>query len=228
VDNPTRKVEERLEQQERAAKAAGKRPPPQRWTTDDVLRHQELQWAAFDLLRQQGATRADKAAIETDRDQAAGWKVSDFISLGSPLTSAQFLVADGDKDFARLKRERVLPTVPPQPYERGEQAVHAGEAMHHAAVFSVVRWTNIYDEFNPVLLVFGDVISGPVSGSRVFGDAILDRRVKVLRSAMPLLNRFFTHSHYWIEPRKDGGVSEHIKVFRDAVGLYRGMELPRT
>jgi hypothetical protein len=247
VDDHTRQVEQRLDEEEeqlkeqeelnqvealkekqRTAKAPRRRPQRQRWTTEDVLRHQELQWDAFDLLRQGDGKKAGTAAGQPDIEKPAGWKVSDFISLGSPLASAQFLVADGDKDFARLKRERVLPTAPPQPYEQGEQAVHGGVAMHHAAVFSVVRWTNIYDEFNPVLLAFGDVISGPVSGPRVFGDAVLDRRVKVLRSDWLVFNRFFTHGHYWIEPRKDGGVSKHVKVFRDAVGLYRGMELPRT
>jgi hypothetical protein len=217
VDSHTAEVEARLRDD-----------PGPKWTEADVRIHQDLQWAAFDLLRQQPAVTGDRP----DQAKPAGWKISDFVTLGSPLTNAQFLVASGALDFGRLKAERVLPTAPPQPYEHGEQAVHTEKdgtaAMHHAAVFSTVRWTNIHDPFHKQLLVFGDIISGPVGGRSRFGDAVRDVEVRIERPLPWPFNRFFTHGHYWIEARKDRGVSEHVRMFRDAVGLYRGMELPRT
>jgi hypothetical protein len=41
------------------------------------------------------------------------WLISVFITLGSPLTHADFLIASSDEDFAKRKFERELPQSPP-------------------------------------------------------------------------------------------------------------------
>ena len=41
------------------------------------------------------------------------WLVSDFVTLGSPLAHASFLLANSKKDLEDRKRERELPTCPP-------------------------------------------------------------------------------------------------------------------
>lgn len=111
---------------------------------------------------------------------AAGhpWIVSDFVSIGSPLTHAEFLMARDHADLAALKLRRVYPTCPPQlefdrqkkqhsfTYAaekafRGERLNVAGKRVpHHAAGFAFTRWTNIYSPLR--LIIGGDIVSGPV------------------------------------------------------------------
>jgi len=116
------------------------------------------------------------------------WIVSDFISLGSPLTHAEFLMA-ADRDALALDKEkRILPSCPPAlefdqktgqlhftyrtrgvSSEGDSHDVEAPRMPHHAALFAYTRWTNIYSPLTGVLL--GDIVSGPVGGQ--FG---LDRK----------------------------------------------------
>ena len=185
------------------------------WPPDEIAKHQERQWAAFDALRQTAA----EAGKDGKPPATGGWKVSDFVSLGSPLASAQFLVTEGRADFERMKKERVLPTAPADPYEPGELSVHEADGkkcLHHGAVFSAVRWTNLWDKFQPALVVFGDVISGPVSPQ--FGPAIRDIKVRIQRRFW--LPRFFTHNYYWVDSDDPADPAEHVKLLREAVGMY--------
>lgn len=220
--------------------AFGKTPNPG-WTNGGVAAYQELQWAAYTALRQQKPVpeQADGTPAKP-----GGWKVSDFISLGSPLASAQFLVTEGKKDFERMKNERVLPTAPPQPRDskQGFLSVEAGKKVtHHASVFSTVRWTNIYDEFDPVVFIRGDVIGGPLASEEVLGPGINDVNVEIRRHG----RRFFSHNAYWVDtivekpkdkpgPAVTTGTGEadrpavrgysaapQIQHLRDAVGMSR-------
>lgn len=186
------------------------------WTAAEVEAYQGLQWAAFETLRQQP---------EPGQTGKRGWKISDFISLGSPLTSAQFLVTEGAADFARLKAERVLPTAPPQPRSEAQGFLAPEDdgrmVTHHASVFSTVRWTNLYDEFDPVLFWKGDAIGGPLAEG--FGPAIKDVPVTIMRGG----HRFFSHCHYWIDADEEvtGAssltVPEQVVALRTAVGMSR-------
>jgi hypothetical protein len=126
------------------------------------------------------------------------WLITDFVTLGSPLAHAEFLIAASAEDLARRKFERQLPLSPPLREDldpnvfRLAQATHKLPVgpnfntsklisfpvpsspkvwvLHSAAPFAVVRWTNIYD---PARLVFsGDIIGGPLA--RTFGPAIID------------------------------------------------------
>ena len=194
--------------------------PAGRWSPQAVQTYQDLQWRAFDALRRQRAG----TPTSPQAPKRAGWKISDFVALGSPLASAPFLIAESRADFIRMKQERMLPTAPPQPYDENHLALYCDErgrtVTHHAAVFSTVRWTNIYDQFESPLFLLGDPIAGPVSGIDCFGDAILDRNVEIKWG--PLGSRFFTHNWYWTETSADWmSPSAHIAAFRDAVGLER-------
>lgn len=194
--------------------------PAGRWSITDVEEYQALQWQAFDALRRQPARpAADDIAAGT-----AGWKISDFVALGSPLSSAQFLITESKADFIRMKKERLLPTAPPQPYDDQYFAVYPDEnqvkVAHHGAVFSAVRWTNIYDEFDSPLFLFGDPIGGPLSGIDRFGDGVLDCDVEIRRGRYR--SRFFTHNYYWTETNADWtSPSAHISALRKAVGVDR-------
>src|SRR3546814_2213175 len=63
---------------------------------------------------------------------------------------------------------------------------------HHGAAFAPTVWTNVY--FPNLFLVFGDIISGPVSG--LFGPGVLDVEV-------PIGGPTFRHTHYWSQPRTE-------------------------
>ena len=201
--------------------------PAGQWSTADVEEYQTLQWRAFDALRTQQARRPSGHVAATP----AGWKISDFVALGSPLSSAQFLLTESSSDFIRMKKERALPTAPPQPYDGRHFALYPdatqGTVTHHAAVFSTVRWTNIYDQFDSPLFLLGDPIGGPISGIDRFGDAVLDLNVEIRWGRYR--SRFFTHNYYWTETgASTASPSDHIKALRKAVGINRLPPEPRN
>ncbi|ODT78221.1 MAG: hypothetical protein ABS76_24755 [Pelagibacterium sp. SCN 64-44] len=190
------------------------RAPRDQWDEANVAEYQRWQWAAFEALRRQKATGGGRS----------GWKVSDLITLGSPLSSAEFLITDGAEDFARMKTERVLPTAPAQDYDTSHGALYhdteRGTAAHHAAVFSVTRWTNLYDRFDSPLFLLGDAISGPLAGADRFGPGIRDIDVEIHWGRLDW--RLFTHNFYWTDTAKPGDPpAPHIVSFREAVGLER-------
>lgn len=163
------------------------------------------------------------------------WLITDFVTLGSPLAHAEFLIAASAEDLARRKFERELPQSPPLREDLDPKVFQLARAthklpvgssfetsklisfpppasphvweLHHAAPFAVVRWTNIYDSAS---LVFrGDIIGGPVANA--FGPAIIDIDLKSLRGQ----SRSFTHTKYWAMD----GEPIHIKALRSAVNM---------
>ena len=101
------------------------------------------------------------------------WRITDFITLGSPLTYGDFVLARSEEELELRQRQRELPTCPPQededtrgysfPVENKNGEV-IGEVLHHAAYFALTRWTNLYFP--------GDLIGGEVG--RLFGSGVLD------------------------------------------------------
>jgi hypothetical protein len=191
------------------------------WSPEDVDVYQTLQWGAFNALRQQGP----RPKSRTSAARPAGWKVSDFITLGSPLGNATFLVAQGAEEFARLKEERLMPTSPPQPFDIKQNATSFfstdGLATHHAAVFSAVRWTNIHDPVEPGWRIYrGDFISTRLQGQEMFGNGIKDLEVRITKADG--VSRGFTHNDYWRELSGDWNKkSDHVTKLRAAVGMTR-------
>lgn len=126
------------------------------------------------------------------KNKRAGWLISDFVTLGSPLTHGNILMADKQDDFLLRKEEREYPTCPPKEdginysYENGDKERY----FHHATPFAVTRWTNLYFP--------GDFIAGKVAPQ--FGNGITDIQVeyeknffwKMISYVSPL-----THTHYW-------------------------------
>src|SRR6266542_1356080 len=160
----------------------------------------------------------------------------DLVSLLSPLAHAVFLLARDDADLADKKARWLFPTDPPQfqkiESEQREKIVTGRDppgpevwgppgglfsyfvadrkwAMHHAAPFAAVRWTNIHD---PHRMIFqGDIISGPVAP--VFGPGVLDIDLKALRGQ----SRRFSHTRYWTLTAE--GPAPHIDALRKAIDL---------
>lgn len=161
------------------------------------------------------------------------WLISDFVTLGSPLTHAEFLLAASPEDLKRRIAEREFTVSPPfretlETWQAGK-AVTAGLLpkgsktgelfafppertgsawrLHHAAPFAAVRWTNIHD---PARLVYrGDLISGPLAPN--FGPGVRDISLKALRGQS---NRF-SHTRYWAADAPP----VQLKALRDALNF---------
>ena len=161
------------------------------------------------------------------------WLITDFITLGSPLTHAGILLASDEASLLERIGQRQYPASPPvreildpKNIDRARDAGFVVDEkapclmafpldqsfwqLHHAAPFAVVHWTNIYD---PARLVFmGDVISGPLAPH--FGKAIVDINLRKLRGA----SFGFTHTKYW-DLNKNGKATVAVKVLRKALNL---------
>jgi hypothetical protein len=174
----------------------------------------ELQWRAYTALR-------------TAPEGRKPWKVSDFVTCGSPLTHAEFLITYNARDFVRSVEERLVATGPPISETKRPDITFMTDGVrhpHHAAVFAATRWTNIYDKGDG--LVTGDPIGGPLGEN--FGPAVQDVQVRMTWR----LWRIFTHTQYWsldakgveVSPATGTVTRSHIEVLRDAVDLKRTLE----
>lgn len=163
------------------------------------------------------------------------WLITDLVTLGSPLSHAEFLLAHSAADLERRKRDREFPTTPPFGEELDPGAIVKARAagfpldarrprliafpfgtrqwqLHHATPFAAVRWTNIHDPAR--LVFFGDQISGPVAPS--FGPGVRDVDLRALRGQ----SRRFTHTRYWeLPPDFATRLPRHIVELRAALDL---------
>ncbi|MEM7569372.1 MAG: hypothetical protein AAF337_06215 [Pseudomonadota bacterium] len=167
------------------------------------------------------ALRADKECL---------WRVSDLVTIGSPLSKASVLLAADDTLFEELKDRRDLPTAPPA-YEAAFPGAtfktqftygkKESRKTHHAAPFGPVVWTNIYVPHE--YLLRGDIISGTVHNQ--LGPAIADVEVPIDGTADPtgswletLFGQNIRHTHYWSLDK--GSFSEtSLKAVRRALNL---------
>jgi hypothetical protein len=187
------------------------------------------------LAKWSQAQRALRFKLARRQDHGARWKISDFVTLGSPLTHAEFLMATDRNDLDARQLAREMPVSPPVREVLDQINLDAAKAagklpiatdeeqtelfcfpsldanktweLHHAALFAVVRWTNIYDPSSYIYQ--GDLISGPLQD--VFGPAIHDVDLATIRGA----STGFTHTKYW-DPRADPA---QLKALRDAINI---------
>lgn len=187
---------------------------------------------------------ADGTPVETHP-----WRITDFITLGSPLHFGAFLLARSHEDFAHRKIHRELPTCPPQmerepprglrppvpefrfSYRRrdagGLRGASAGESQggtfgpSHGAVFGAVRWTNVH--FRTESLLIGDIIGGPLWREFDYGVADIEVDWRPTGHA-------FAHNEYWRSAlstadlrakSSTGELPEHLAALRSALDLAR-------
>ena len=145
------------------------------------------------------ATVRKRAGEEGQKHKS--WLVTDFVTLGSALTHAYFLMCLGNTrdelkdDFARRVREREFPTCPPKRLDNDgllafDNPRTNARQVHNGAVFGLTRWTNIY--FPRRQLFWGDAIGGGLSP--IFGYHIVDLEVSTRKAGGA---DFFTHTAYW-------------------------------
>jgi hypothetical protein len=163
-------------------------------------------------------------AAENSSDKSKAWLVTDFVTLGSALTHATFLMCDGKSfgelrsDFARRVAEREFPMCPPKRLDRDNLLTFLNpktsqRKVHHGALFGLTRWTNIL--FPMVQIFWGDAIGGKLAP--IFGSHIVNYPVGTREDGDP---DFFTHTAYWDVCREpELFQAPHIVALRTALDL---------
>lgn len=161
---------------------------------------------------------------EEQKKNGETWLVSNLITLGSPLTYSDLLLAEDKDDLKRKQNQRELPMVPPtldkkkgvtyrRKCKRGAELKSEDGLktyFHNAAMFALTRWTNI--SFLPSKTIFGDIISGPLQP--LFGYGIKDVFTKT-----KILNGLASHTNYWSPEKGDNYEVDHILKLREALDL---------
>jgi hypothetical protein len=151
------------------------------------------------------------------RDNGCEWRVTDFITLGSPLAHAEILLARNSDDLYKKINDRELPTCLPVLEE--SQVDHStrrhfsypanrpNRKPHFAAVFAPTRWTNLF--FPNHFIIWGDLVGGRIA--QIFGSGIKDIPVTIEKNF-----GIFSHTYYW---RPHGEENQHIETLRESLDL---------
>jgi len=143
-----------------------------------------------------------------------GWLISDLVTIGSPLTHANLLMADSEFDFKLRIDEREYPTCPPQ-VDDGKFTYGNDDGdkfIHHATPFVATRWTNLYYQ--------SDLVGGKVA--KRFGNAIVDRKINHpswFRNYFPN-----THNAYWAKNSNPDNIKT-ISEYESIRQLYKAIRL---
>jgi hypothetical protein len=121
--------------------------------------------------------------------ELGSWRISDFVTLGSPMAHSKLLLAKSRQHLKQKQDERELPTCPPTP-EEGKTFHYTLpdtdiDVLHHAAPFALTRWTNItfkQDYVGGNINDFGEGIENHFKWSEVWK-----------RNFWP----FLSHVYYW-------------------------------
>lgn len=195
--------------------------------TDDLrrkARHIVQKLFAAEAISLKGQERQVDQAGVADRG-AKVWLVTDFITLGSPLTHAHYLMCNGkdhaalETDFNRRVKEREFPICPPLADDGAgggrltfKNSITGNRQIHHGAVFGLTRWTNLF--FPRTEILWGDAIGGECAS--VFGPALVDVPV---RTNSDRRDSFFAHILYWDIKQSEGCEAPHIQALRAAINL---------
>jgi hypothetical protein len=178
------------------------------------------------------------AAWQEHRTNSQPWLVTDLVTMGSPLTHAHLLMAGSKEAFSSMKKNRILPSCPPQAEltaigqprisyalsDRSMDGSFRGGFLvpNHGALFALTRWTNLYFPFHGI--IGGDPVGGPLKGN--FGDWISDRPVRTRKAGF----MGFAHTRYWALDGGDGAYvgqpgEDHLDCLREALDLYSASRL---
>ena len=155
---------------------------------DDLTAFCEQQHALYERLSERHIPVSAIVRGQKRQVYRPVWKVTDLITLGSPIAYPELLLADGKpEEFKALVTERQLPTCPPQTVDgdgyRYGPVAGAGKRYHHGAMFAVTRWTNVYAR-------------GDFSGAPIVGETLGSGVINKVLTGLP----FISHSKYWKNP----------------------------
>lgn len=144
-----------------------------------------------EVLNPDQARELQTAVWREQRAVGVQWKITDLVTLGSPLAHAPFLMAKGSGDFEARKEDREFPSCPPAVEGKADKdyghslleftapgAKSPSRMLHHAAAFACTRWTNLYFP--------GDLVGGTVEP---FGKWIKEPAIQS--------THWFPHTRYW-------------------------------
>jgi len=163
------------------------------------------------------------------------WLITDFVTLGSPLTYADILLTSDLLSFKDRVATDQYPVAPPEQEKLDPDKVPLAQAagftldteepqlmsfplndtdwqLHHAAPFAVTRWTNIHDPARHIF--WGDIISGPLQS--LFGPAVIDVDLRPCRGTKAT---GFTHTKYWDLGENPDDVPAPVIELRKALNL---------
>ncbi|MDS0134720.1 hypothetical protein [Amycolatopsis sp. 505] len=171
-----------------------------------------------------GYRKAQRDLWRDYRRMGQPWLITDLVTLGSPLTYAETLLARSPEELQTRVAQFELPVCPPR-CDADELTVNEKFLVDghirsikmptHGAPFALVRWTNLY--FPARWLVFGDPIGGPLAP--VLGCGIKDLPVTTsrwIRRRTPL-----AHTAYWRWSANDEK-AKATRALLEAVGLESG------
>lgn len=123
------------------------------------------------------------------------WLITDFITLGSPLTYSAFLMAKNKEELKLRIGERELPSSPPvsEDLTDGKRFSYTPDkdepnrVLHHAASFACTKWTNIYYR--------NDLVGGELK--ECYGLGIRDIPISINNNFFLEYIPFLSHTHYW-------------------------------
>lgn len=175
------------------------------------------------IVRAIAASQQAKPNAGCNQPTHTKWLVTDFVTMGSPLTHAHYLMCNGDTDealkadFERRVREREFPTCPPNRRPGDGLLLFTNpttnkQHFHHGGLFGLTRWTNLY--FPMQELFWGDAIGGPLAP--IFGSHIEDVPVSTFN---PSKSAFFTHTEYWSGAWPGGYRAAQIQALEAAINL---------
>jgi hypothetical protein len=145
------------------------------------------------------------------RENAINWRVTDFITLGTPMYLADILFTRNRGRFDNLRKRSELPQCPPRSDSETVEGTTPEQIMYGRRVdgdarrrlvtgspFAVVRWSNFW--FPPVCGIFGDPFGGSLAD--LFGNGIDNRKVTVDRPGRYI--PIWAHTKYFKYPDRIG------------------------
>ncbi|AYB33513.1 hypothetical protein [Chryseolinea soli] len=138
---------------------------------------------------------AQEDLLYQQNDGGNPWRITHFITLGSPLTHASFLLAKNISELKERMKERELPKSPPvfevikniNRFTYLPDFKKPGRVLHHSAPFACTQWINVYYE--------NDYVGGNLS--EYFGKGIREHKIKIKGSPWLRFVPFLSHTHYW-------------------------------
>ena len=187
------------------------------------------------LLAWRAAVRGYWDALNDATQAQRPWKISDFVTIGSPLTYASLLLEETDAAFNdSVRAYKRHPTSPPQVRADDQPWIfHSDGYPHHAALFGATCWTNLF--FPTKGLADGDLIGGALRQGKARRDDLaigLGLGILDVNLDHDTTVHGFTHSQYWRWPERalrelrpiDAASPErappHVAAMRDALRLF--------
>ena len=182
---------------------------------------------------------AQRELLTEQLELGVSWRISDLVTLGSPLTHACFLLAENPADWRDLLRERVYPTCPPQPEDSRDTGKPKQSKLEQSKLEQSFFYNNLeqrlpYTDDNSFRLKIlhhaalfactrwtnlyfpSDPVGGELTGVSGFGNGIKD---VPLKPAGWLTRTPASHVHYW--DRKERHAIEALLAaldLKDSVG----------